>query len=95
MTTTIRAIYEGGVLRPTEPLALPNGETVNVVILQWKPLESHLREPTLVEHEYVRRIPAAKSLQEMFAVMASAPSSTEDEVDISSAFFSRPGSSTH
>jgi len=30
MTLTIQAVYEGGVLRPVEPLALPEGETVQV-----------------------------------------------------------------
>src|ERR1700674_2394740 len=82
MTITVRAVYEGGVLRPIEPLALSEGETVDVTIAQTKPLGPRLRAPTPAEEDYARRISAAKSLQEMFAVMATAPPSPEDEFDI-------------
>jgi predicted DNA-binding antitoxin AbrB/MazE fold protein len=82
MTTIIRAVYEGGVLRPTKPLDLPEGETVDVIITQMKSPGPRLREPTLAEEDYARRIRAAKSLQEMFAVMATAPLAPEDEFDI-------------
>ena len=82
MSMTVRAVYEGGVLRPIEPIALLEGETVDVFITQVKPLEPQHREPTLEEQDYASRISAAKSLKEMFAVMATAPSSPEDEIDI-------------
>jgi predicted DNA-binding antitoxin AbrB/MazE fold protein len=82
MTMTVRAVYEGGVLRPLEPLALPEGETFDVTIAQTKLLGPPLRAPTPAEEDYARRISAAKSLKEMFAVMATAPSSPEDEFDI-------------
>lgn len=82
MTMTIRAVYEGGVLRPIEPLALLEGETVDVTIAQTNPLGPPLRAPTPAEEDYARRMRAAKSLQEMFAIMATAPSSPEDEFDI-------------
>jgi predicted DNA-binding antitoxin AbrB/MazE fold protein len=32
MTITFRAVYENGVLRPVEPLVLPEGEAVDVTI---------------------------------------------------------------
>jgi predicted DNA-binding antitoxin AbrB/MazE fold protein len=32
MTIQIDAVYEGGVLRPTEPLSLPDGAEVRIVI---------------------------------------------------------------
>ena len=32
MKITVRAVYENGVLRPVEPLALPEGESVAVTI---------------------------------------------------------------
>src|SRR6266404_4386595 len=73
MTMTIRAVYAGGVLRPTRPLALREGEAVDVTIVQIKPLGSALRPPTPAEQEYARRIKAAQSLEEMYAVMATAP----------------------
>jgi predicted DNA-binding antitoxin AbrB/MazE fold protein len=34
MTMTFRAFYDCGVLRPIEPLALSEGETVDVTIAQ-------------------------------------------------------------
>jgi predicted DNA-binding antitoxin AbrB/MazE fold protein len=82
MTMTVRAVYEGGVLRPIEPLALPEGETVDVIIAQLKSTGPRLREPTLAAEDYRRRINTAKSLKEMYAVMATSPSSPEDEFDI-------------
>ena len=33
MTTTVEAIYEGGVLRPTQPIPLAEGTRVDVVII--------------------------------------------------------------
>ncbi|MGP0063848.1 MAG: antitoxin family protein [Isosphaeraceae bacterium] len=82
MTTIIRAVYEGGVLRPTQPLALSEGELVDVIVTQMKSPRLPLREPTLAEEDYARRIRAARSLEEMFTVMASAPLTSEDEFDI-------------
>lgn len=71
MTTTIRAIYQNGVLRPTQPLPLAEGETVEIT-LAW-PKEP---VPPLTEEEAVERIRSAKSLVEVFALAAEAP---EDE----------------
>jgi predicted DNA-binding antitoxin AbrB/MazE fold protein len=73
MTMTIQAVYEGGVLRPVAPLALPEGETVAVTIVRTMPAGPSLREPTPAEEDYARRIKAAQSLDEMYAVMATAP----------------------
>ncbi|MBI1915370.1 MAG: antitoxin family protein [Planctomycetes bacterium] len=82
MTLTIRAVYEGGVLRPLEPLTLPEGETVDVTIAKANPGGSPLRAPTPEEEDYARRIKAAKSLDEMFAVMETAPPSPDYPDDI-------------
>src|SRR5205814_2692358 len=73
MMLTIRAVYEGGVLRPVEPLTLTEGETVHVTIARTRPPAPALRAPTPAEEDYARRIKAAKSLEEMFAIMATAP----------------------
>ena len=43
MTITVRAIYEHGVLRPVEPLALPEGEAVDVTIATTQAAMSTLR----------------------------------------------------
>jgi predicted DNA-binding antitoxin AbrB/MazE fold protein len=82
MSMTVRAVYEGGVLRPIKAISLPEGETVDIVITQLKPPGSQLPEPTLENKAYASRISAAKSLKEMFAVMATAPLSADDEIDI-------------
>jgi predicted DNA-binding antitoxin AbrB/MazE fold protein len=73
MTMRIRAVYEGGVLRPVEPLALPEGETVEVTIASTKSPGPPLRAPSAAEEDYARRIKAAQTLDEMYAIMATAP----------------------
>jgi len=82
MTTVIQAVYEGGVLRPTKPLILPEGQTVDVIISPMNYSAPQPREPTLAEKDYSQRIKSAESLVEMFAVMASAPLAPEDDFDI-------------
>ncbi len=73
MTITVRAIYENGVLRPVEPLRLPEGEAVDVTIATTQATAPSLRAPTPEEEDYRRRIKAAKSLDEMYAIMTTAP----------------------
>ena len=73
MTLTIRAVFEGGVLRPIKPLALSEGETVDVTISLTRSPAPSIRAPTPAEEEYARRVKAARSLEEMYAVMATAP----------------------
>jgi predicted DNA-binding antitoxin AbrB/MazE fold protein len=77
MTITVRAIFENGILRPVEPLSLPEGETVDVTIAMGKPAEPILRPPTPAEQDYARRIKEARSLDEMYAVMETAPGLAE------------------
>jgi len=59
MTMTVRAIYEGGVLRPVGPLALAEGETVEVTVARMNPAES---SPS--EDEIVRQLKAARTIAE-------------------------------
>jgi predicted DNA-binding antitoxin AbrB/MazE fold protein/predicted nucleic acid-binding protein len=73
MMLTTQAVYEGGVLRPVEPLTLPEGKTVDVIITETKLAGPPGRAPTPAEEDYARRIKAAKSLAEMHAVMATHP----------------------
>src|SRR5579871_4996187 len=82
MVRTIRAVYENGILRPTEKLPLSEGETVEVIITQRNAPGPWLTEPTRPEEDYARRIRDAKSLQEMLAVMNSAPFSPGDDFDL-------------
>jgi predicted DNA-binding antitoxin AbrB/MazE fold protein len=78
---SVLAIYEKGVLRPTEPLDLKEGQRVQLSVYPQLPLQS-LRSPTPEEEDYARRLKAAKSLTEMFAVMQTAPPSPNDTYDI-------------
>ena len=74
MTMTVRAVYQDGVLRPAHPLALAEGETVDVTIAKAAPVtRPPLRPPTPEEEDYARRLKAAKSLEEAHAIMATAP----------------------
>jgi predicted DNA-binding antitoxin AbrB/MazE fold protein len=82
MMVTTQAVYEGGVLRPLEPLSLPEGKTVEVIITETNRAGSPRRAPTPAEEDYARRIKAAPSLAEMHAVMATAPPSPDDMPDL-------------
>src|SRR5437762_5082246 len=61
MTMTVRAVFEGGVLRPEQPLALDEGETVEVTVVKTKPAG-----PT-GDDEIARRLGAAKTVAEWVA----------------------------
>lgn len=69
MTTpiTVNAVYEGGVLRPAQPLPLAEGETVEVTVTPVKPI------PSPAEEEVIRRMKAAQTLQEFFEIANSIP----------------------
>ncbi|HEV3006319.1 MAG TPA: antitoxin family protein [Pirellulales bacterium] len=73
MPLTFRAVYQDGILRPIGPLALSEGETVEVTIASTKPAAPPMRAPTPAEEDYTARIKAARSLDGMYAVMATAP----------------------
>ena len=59
MTITVRAVYEGGVLRLAQPLGLDEGETVDVTVARTKRDAQPLNED-----EIGRRLTAAKSIAE-------------------------------
>src|SRR5262249_23935240 len=59
MTITIRAIFEGGVLRPVQPLTLDEGEEVDVTVSRTK-----TSGPQPSDDEIVRRLKAATSIAE-------------------------------
>jgi predicted DNA-binding antitoxin AbrB/MazE fold protein len=62
MTTRITAVYENGLLRPTVPLPLAEGETVHLTV------ESPAVRPGPPNRdELIRRIKAAKTFQEWIA----------------------------
>jgi len=60
---TIRAIFEHGVLRPIKPLALKEGESVQVTIHQ----SNGKVAPQLSEDEITRRLKEASTIQEWLA----------------------------
>ena len=65
MTTTTTAVYENGVLRPVQPLALTEGETVGITVTTPAP------RPT--DAEIIAMMKAAKSPEELFAIMNAYP----------------------
>ncbi len=66
MTLTVGAVYQGGVLRPVQPLALDEGETVEITVT--KPVT----QATLAQWE--KDIRAANSIQEWIALANACPS---------------------
>lgn len=60
MTMTVRAVYEGGVLRPAQPLALAEGETVEVTVTQTKPAA---HQP-ISDEEIIQQLSGAKTIAE-------------------------------
>ena len=65
MTITVRAVYAGGVLRPVQPLALAEGETVDVTIA---PRDTVAAAASATEDEIIRRIQACKTYHEWLEV---------------------------
>ena len=66
--TKVSAIYENGVLRPTERLPLKEGETVEVTVEPRSPAVAPL---TLEEWE--RRLKSAKNIQDWLEVANACP----------------------
>jgi predicted DNA-binding antitoxin AbrB/MazE fold protein len=73
MNLTIQAVYEQGVLRPVVPLSLPEGRTFDVIIAAAEPTVSVLRPATEAEREYARRVNTTRNLDELLAVVSTAP----------------------
>jgi len=73
MPTTIFAIYQDGVLRPTQPLLLTEGETVALTLVRNASLP-----PAQNEDEHVARIRAARTLDEWIAAADTAPVEDSD-----------------
>ena len=71
MTLTATAVYENGLLRPTQPLPLQEGETVAITLTREAPNDSQD-----TEHASVRRIQGARTLQEW---IDAANESTEED----------------
>ncbi len=66
MSRVVRARYEGGVLKPLEPLELKEGEEVLVI------LEGRSDRERIVEEFYGKRGPASKELLDEFMLEAEA-----------------------
>jgi predicted DNA-binding antitoxin AbrB/MazE fold protein len=65
MTMTVRAIFVGGVLRPVQPLALAEGDSVEITVT---PAASAFPSIPVSEDEIIRRIQASKTYQEWLEV---------------------------
>jgi predicted DNA-binding antitoxin AbrB/MazE fold protein len=61
MTMTVRAVYVGGMLRPVQPLALTEGETVELTVTPSPSVP-------VLEEEIIRRIQACKTYREWLEV---------------------------
>lgn len=69
MTVTTTAVYENGVLRPVEPLALAEGETVHLTVT------APAARPS--DDEIIARMKAAKSPEELFAILNAYPAADD------------------
>lgn len=78
MTTKTTAVFENGTLRPLQPLALENGETVDITVSRQTPAER------LSEEEIVRMIQGAKTLEEAFTILDKYPDD-DDGYDLAAA----------
>ena len=67
MTMTVRATYEGGVLRPAQPLELAEGDSVDVTIV---PAPA---APPMSEDELLEKINACQSYDEWMELMDKVP----------------------
>ena len=77
MTKHLQAVYEGGVLRPLEPLGLREQQLVNVTITDETPAEPWLDAECLAE--LGQEADDSVSLEEVRAALAKIPGSlTED-----------------
>lgn len=74
MATTVRAVYVGGVLRPLQPLALADGETVELTLV------ASGAAPPVPEEEVVRRIQESKSYREWLEIMKSLPAESDYDI---------------
>ncbi len=84
MSITIRAVYKGGVLCPVKPVCLAEGETVDITIARPMPPTPTGQTDVSAEDSSVQRLRAARSLDELYAIMATAPS-LPDGYDLSEA----------
>jgi hypothetical protein len=70
---SVLAIYENGVLRPTEPLELTEGETVELTVARPQP-----PAPQLTAVDWDGQLRAAKSIQEWVALANACPNPGPD-----------------
>ncbi|MBI4907118.1 MAG: antitoxin family protein [Acidobacteria bacterium] len=80
MTKTLSAVYENGVLRPSEPLDLKESQRVTVIISD---APGDIADAYL-DHEYMAAIDAmdetAPTLEEVRAALATIPGNLSDDI---------------
>jgi predicted DNA-binding antitoxin AbrB/MazE fold protein len=76
---TNRAVFRGGVLRPIEPLSLPEGVAVDVTLIPLPPALSP------IEEEVIKRLQASTSFSDWLAATELLPSADDDDYDIEEA----------
>jgi len=72
MTTSVLAVYENGVFRPTGPVSLKEGETVQLTVTPPTPLS---------RDEVIRRLQEAKTIDEWIAAASAMPDETPEGYD--------------
>ncbi len=73
---TVMTVFENGVLKPCEPLKLADGQTVQLTVSEPSAVTT-LCAPAPDEDEFARRVNAATSVREMFAVMDTLPAGAD------------------
>jgi predicted DNA-binding antitoxin AbrB/MazE fold protein len=80
MMRQINAVYEGGVLRPLEPLDLAENEQVVITVAHNGPDDSIDREYLDDLRKRLEGAPAAPGLEEVRRMMSKIPGSLSDEI---------------
>ena len=75
---SVLAVYENGVLRPAEPLDLPEGQSVQLSVYPRPPLLVFHPPPTPEEQAYFDRLKAAKNIQEWVELVNACPNPDPD-----------------
>ncbi|BDC50355.1 hypothetical protein F183_A26710 [Bryobacterales bacterium F-183] len=81
MQTTIEAVYEGGVLRPLEPLALKDHEKVRITLtVADKPQIPADLAWYMTQEEYEAALTDDITLEEVHAALSTIPGSLSDTI---------------
>lgn len=78
--TSVKAVYENGVFRPTEPVALADGQAVRLTVDEASQPAVEPLSPEMAAYE--ARLKAATTLAELFEAFDTAPDDPNSDFDI-------------